>query len=207
MNFIKQESGLICGHYSDRWEEGSGWRGRLAAWVVQQRYSLQQRLYKTHKDALQSYSLCRQWQPSYCWERTFSCVPNWILLMKPVWNRWRTFGVEEMLLPSASRSSLLILREHEPTPGTCPGPELNPTLPLGPSPPPPLHVILVHYSTSAPELLSRAATQINTAARKLKQCVECIPTHLKVVCTIKPCDKALKLWAGILRVAGIKSAF
>lgn len=74
MNFIKEESVLICRHYSDRWEEGSGWRGRLAAWVVQQRYSLQQRLYKTHKDALQSYSLCRQWQPSYCWERTFSCI-------------------------------------------------------------------------------------------------------------------------------------
>lgn len=47
-------------------------------------------------------------------------------------------GVTEMLLPSASLSSLLILQEHEPTPGTCPGPELNPTLPLGPSPLPPL---------------------------------------------------------------------
>lgn len=91
-----------------------------------------------------------------------------------------------MLLPSASRSSLLILREHKPTPGTCPGPEPNPTPPLGPSLPPPLHVILVHHSTSAPELLSRATTQINTAARKLKQCIKCIPKHFKVVCTFKP---------------------
>ncbi len=141
MNFIKEESGLICGHYSDRWEEGSGWRGKLAAWVVQRRYSLQQRLYKTHKDALQSYSLCRQWQPSYCWERTFSCIPNGLFNEAGLELYCRSAvrkvcGVAEIV----SLSSLLILREHEPTPGTCPGPEPNPnpTLPLGPSPLPPL---------------------------------------------------------------------